>query len=90
MNLMGSATLATNASITVEEAVRLQETLFSEFSVLKKFIDENMQYPLDHNGYLRTLLGDTLKSDKWKYLRKPNGQIDRGTEAQIKRHGINN
>ena len=86
---MGDGTLSVNAMITVEEAQRLSGILFDEFKVVKKYIDDNMQYPLTHNGYLRTILGDTLKSDAWRYMIRPDGRIDTNAKSRVMRHGIN-
>ena len=86
---MGDNTLSSNAGITLEESNRLSNILFDQFRVLKGFINDNMQYPLSHNGYLRTLLGDTLKSDAWRYLRRPDGRIDNSSQQKVMRHGIN-
>lgn len=86
---MGINKLASQIGVDVSEARRLQETLFSEFSSLKKYMEENMRYPLEHDGYLNTLLGDTLKDEDWKFVRRSDGSIDRSAEAKVSRHGIN-
>lgn len=86
---MGENTLAANAGITLEEAQRLTDILFSQFKTLKKYISEMMEYPLYHDGYLRTLLGDALKSSAWRFMYRPDGKIDTNARARVMRHGIN-
>lgn len=86
---MGINKLAIQVGSDPSEAKRLQDTLFSEFPELKQFMDRKMQYPLDHDGYLETMLGDTLRSDAWQYLHRSDGSIDNGAKAKVQRQGIN-
>jgi hypothetical protein len=86
---MGTKTLAGRLGVEPGEAQELIDTLFGQFKVLKKYIEKNMEYPLQHNGQLDTLMGDTLKSPAWRFVKMPNGKIDHGAMAKVSRHGIN-
>lgn len=86
---MGVKALAGRLGVTPQEAQELIDTLFGQFKVLKKYIEENMAYPEQHDGYLNTLMGDTLRSNAWRFVKRPDGSIDRFTLSKVSRHGIN-
>ena len=86
---MSVKTLAGRLGVQIDEAQKLVDTLFSQFRVLKEYIKENMEYPEKHEGYLNTLMGDTLRSPAWRFVKKENGDIDRYTLSKVQRHGIN-
>lgn len=85
MYLMSDQTLANNVGTTIEEAQHLTEFLFSEFNVVKKFIDKQSNYPLSHDGRINTFLGDDLVSPDWEgYLRG-----EKQAKGRVMRHGVN-
>ena len=71
----GIASLAESLGITLEEGKRIQSTLSNRFKVLGEFIKQKSQYPIDHDGYIDTKLGNIIISE------------DR--EDKMRRHGIN-
>ena len=85
MYLMSDQTLANNTGLSIEEAQHLTELLFSEFNVVKKFIDKQSNYPLSHDGRINTFLGDDLISPDWEgYLRG-----EKQAKGRVMRHGVN-
>lgn len=82
---MSDQTLSNNLGITIEEAQHLTDILFSNFNVVKKFIDKQAEYPLHHDGRINTFLGDDLYSPDWdKYL-----SGDKYARGRVMRHGVN-
>lgn len=48
------------------------------------------EYPLEHNGYIRTMLGDKLKIVEWDYLEKATSDREKkNLIARIQRLGVN-
>lgn len=86
---MGINTLSRNSGVSVDEAKRLHDVMFNEFSVLREYTDKLFKYPLSHEGYINTFYGDKLKSSSWRYVRTPDGKVDSGAEARVIRHGCN-
>lgn len=57
---------------------------------MREYVEEQGQYPLDHDGYIRTMLGDKLKVVEWDYLKKAtNNREKNNLIARIKRLGVN-
>lgn len=84
MYLMSDQTLANNTGLSIGEAQHLTELLFSEFNVVKKFIDKQSNYPLSHDGRINTFLGDDLISPDWEgYLRG-----EKQAKGRVMRHGV--
>lgn len=82
---MSDQTLANNVGISIEEARNLTDILFSNFNVVKKFIDKQSNYPLHNNGRINTFLGDDLISPDWEgYLRG-----EKQAKGRVMRHGVN-
>ena len=53
-------------------------------------MEGQVEYPLDHDGYIRTMLGDKLKVAEWKYsLKATNNRERNNLIARIKRLGVN-
>lgn len=86
---MGTKTLAGRLGVPEPLAETLVNTMMSEFCVLKQYIDANMAWPGQHNGYIRQVYGDTLRSRSWPYRIKPDGRLDKFADLQVQRHGIN-
>ena len=51
---MSAKTLGTNLNVPEWEAQGYIDSLFGQFPVLEKFIKENSEYPMKHNGYINT------------------------------------
>lgn len=65
---MSAKTLGTNLNVPENEAQGYIDALFSQFPILEKFIIENSEYPINHDGYINTELGDTLRASSYRYL----------------------
>lgn len=86
---MGVKKLSVSLGVSVVQAQELIDTLFGQFKVLHKYIEDNMAFPENHDGYINTLLGDKLRSGEWRFVRNPDGTINRFSLAKVQRHGIN-
>ena len=67
-NRMSAKSLAMQLNVAEEEAQGYIDSLFDQFPTLKKFIEENASYPISHNGYVNTELGDTLRVPDYRFL----------------------
>lgn len=65
---MSARSLAMQLNVAEEEAQGYIDSLFDQFPTLKKFIEENASYPISHNGYVNTELGDTLRVPDYRFL----------------------
>lgn len=86
---MGTKTLAGRLGVDESLAQELVDTMMGEFSVLKKYIEANMAYPEQHQGFVNQVYGDTLRSRSWRFAFKDNGSIDKFEMLKVQRHGIN-
>lgn len=57
---MGANTLAANTGLTVENAQRGIEILNEKFPNITQWCTDNADFAVEHNGQIRTILGDTL------------------------------
>lgn len=65
---MSARSLGLQLNVPEEEAQGYIDSLFGQFPVLQKFIEANAAYPLAHNGYVNTELGDTLRVPDYRFL----------------------
>lgn len=92
---MSARTLGTNLNVPEAEAQGYIDALFGQFPQLESFILTNSNYPINHNGYIDTELGDTLRCTAWRYLwvpdkRNPGQQRKDGRViAKLNSAGIN-
>ena len=91
---MSAKTLGTNLNVPEWEAQGYIDSLFGQFPVLEKFINENSEYPMKHNGYIKTELGDALRCTAYRFLykddpyRKGQKKIDNRIVAKLGSAGI--
>lgn len=69
---MSARTLGDNLNVPESVAQGYIDALFGQFPDLEKFIEYNSSYPINHNGYVETELGDTLRCSSWRYLWVPD------------------
>jgi len=86
---MSVKSLAMRLQIQEPLAQELVSTMFGEFKVLKQYIDSNMAWPEKHDGFVKQIYGDTLRSKSWRYAKKSDGSLDRYKLLEVQRHGIN-
>lgn len=88
---LGKNSLAERLDASIEEAEHIIQSLYNSFPQLRKYVDQQGKYPLAHNGYIKTMLGDKLRiREFYDYL--PKAQDDRERNniiARIKRLGVN-
>ena len=65
--------------------------MYKSFPKLREYVDIQSQYPLDHDGYVNTMLGDKLRLPEFTdYLPKAKDDRERNNIiARIKRLGVN-
>ena len=91
---MSAKTLGTNLNVPELEAQGYIDALFGQFPDLEGFIKENSEYPMKHNGYINTELGDALRCTAYRFLYKDDpyhkGQkkIDNRIVAKLGSAGI--
>ena len=86
---MGPKTLSGRLRTDESVAQSLIDAILGEFKVLKGYIERNMAFPENHNGFINTVYGDTLRSRSWRFVKKSNGAIDKYELLKVQRHGIN-
>ena len=87
---MSTRTLAISR-LQVQESLaqELVDTMMGEFKVLKKYIEDNMAWPERHEGFVKQIYGDTLRSRSWRFAHKSDGSVDKFEMLKVQRHGIN-
>lgn len=91
---MSARTLGTTLNVSEAEAQGYIDALFGQFPDLEKFIEANSCYPIQHNGYINTELGDTLRCTAYRFLykddpyRKGQKKIDNRVVAKLGSAGI--
>ena len=58
---LGRRSLAERMNCSEEEAEHIIQNVFTTFPKLKEYIEIQQKYPLEHDGYVNTMLGDKLK-----------------------------
>ena len=90
---LGKNSLASRIGTDVTTAQEIIDAVFKSFPTLKTYIQSQQRYPLNHEGYINTILGDKLKVVEWSYLQKArkegNKWEEKNIEARIQRLGVN-
>lgn len=87
---LGKKSLAERLNCSEEEAEDIIQGLYKSFPKLREYVASQQDYPMNHDGYINTFLGDKLKIDEWKYYEKATNSRERkNLEARIKRLGVN-
>ena len=87
---LGKKSLAERLNCDEEKATEIIEGLYTAYPRLREFIAEQQDYPMQHDGYINTFLGDKLRVDEWKYYKKAKTSREiKNLEARIKRLGVN-
>lgn len=73
---LGKQSLAERLDSSVEEAEDIIQGLYKSFPQLRVYVDSQGKYPLQHDGYINTMLGDKLQIKEYsEYL--PKAKTDR-------------
>lgn len=87
---LGKASLAERLDASVEEADHIIQSLYKSFPKLREYVDKQGQYPIDHNGYVNTMLGDKLQVKEVEYYKKAKSDRERNNIiARMRRLGVN-
>lgn len=89
--MLGKNSLAERLDASLEEADHIIQSLYKSFPQLRVYVDSQGEYPLDHDGYINTMLGDKLRiREFYDYLPKAKTQREQqNLIARIKRLGVN-
>ena len=88
---LGKNSLAARLDSTVEEAEDIIQGLYKSFPKLREYVESQGEYPLQHDGYINTMLGDKLRiREFYDYLPKAKTQREADNiVARCKRLGVN-
>lgn len=88
---LGKQNLAARLDSTVEEAESLIQAVYKAYPQLRVYVQSQGEYPLEHNGYINTFLGDKLRlREFYDYLPKASTEREKNNIiARIKRLGVN-
>lgn len=86
---LGRRSLAERLSCSEDDADDIIQGLYNAFPKLREYVASQQQYPIAHNGYIRTFLGDNLKIDEYNYWQKSTGREKSNLESRINRLGVN-
>ena len=90
---MSARTLGVQLNVSEEEAQGYIKALFDQFPILEKFIEANASYPISHNGYINTILGDKLRVPEYRFLYEKDQfgrkRINRSVLRKLDSAGIN-
>lgn len=88
--MLGKSTLASNLNCSEDEADDIIQKVYQAFPKLREYVAGQQQYPLEHDGCIKTFFGDRLQVPEWKWYKKAKTQGERrNLEARIKRLGVN-
>ena len=87
---LGKKSLAERLDSSLEEADHIIQSLYNSFPQLRVYVDKQGQYPLDHDGYVNTMLGDKLRVKEADLLKQATSEKDRkNIIARMQRLGVN-
>lgn len=87
---LGKSSLAERLNSSVEEAEDIIQNLYKSFPKLREYVAVQQKYPLNHNGFINTMLGDKLQVMEYKLLKKATQARDiKSLTARIERLGVN-
>lgn len=87
---LGRKSLAERLNCSEEEAGHIIQGLYTSFPGLRKYVDGQQNYPLEHDGFIRTFLGDNLRIQEYEWWLKSSNEKERkNLEARIQRLGVN-
>lgn len=90
---LGKKSLAERLNCSEEEAENIIQGLYTSFPQLRKYVAQQQEYPLEHDGYINTMLGDKLRVKEMDYLIKErktgNKWEEKNLIARIQRLGVN-
>ena len=88
---LGQQSLAERLECSVQEANHIIQSLYTSFPKLREYVNNQGQFPLEHDGYINTMLGDRLRvREFYDYLPKAKKEWEKNNLiARIQRLGVN-
>ena len=87
---LGKKSLAERLNCSEAEAEEIIQGLYKSFPKLREYVAIQQKYPLEHNGYINTMLGDKLKVSEYDLLLKSTSEREKkNLIARIQRLGVN-
>lgn len=87
---LGKKSLAERLNCSEAEAEEIIQGLYKSFPKLREYVAIQQKYPLEHGGYINTMLGDKLKVTEYDLLLKSTSEREKkGLIARIQRLGVN-
>lgn len=88
---LGKNSLAERLDASLEEADDIIQSLYQSFPQLRNYVNEQGEYPLNHDGFVNTMLGDKVRLKEWTdFLPKAKSKYEENNIiARIKRLGVN-
>lgn len=87
---LGKRSLAERLNCSEDEAENIIQGLYKSFPKLREYVAIQQQYPLQHFGYINTMLGDKLKVQEYEWLMKASSEREKkNLIARIQRLGVN-
>lgn len=87
---LGKKSLAERLNCSEQEADKIIQGLYTSFPKLREYVAVQQQFPLEHGGYINTMLGDRLKVQEYTwYLDAATMWEKKNLEARIQRLGVN-
>ena len=88
---LGKNSLAERLDASLEEADDIIQSLYQSFPKLRSYVNDQGEYPLNHDGFVNTMLGDKIQLKEWTdFLPKATSKYEENNIiARIKRLGVN-
>lgn len=87
---LGKSTLSGKLHCSVDEALQIIDSLYKAFQQLRTYVSSQQDYPLSHDGFVNTMLGDKMRVNIWEeYKYAKTSSEKRQLEQKVKRLGVN-
>lgn len=87
---LGRKSLAERLNCSEDDADHIIQGLYTSFPGLRKYVEGQQRYPLEHDGYIKTFLGDKLQIKEYlEWLKEKNERERKNLEARVQRLGVN-
>ena len=87
---LGKRSLAERLNCSEQEAENIIQGLYKSFPKLREYVGQQQAYPLQHGGYVNTMLGDKLKVQEYTWLQEATTEREKkNLIARIQRLGVN-
>lgn len=82
--------MAERLNCSEDEAEKIIQGLYKSFPKLREYVALQQKYPLEHDGFVNTMLGDKLCVAEYGYYKKAKNDWEKkNLIARINRLGVN-